>query len=58
MLAVYNIDIDTDIMKPTNSPTQGQRKARNTGLKLACGPLFPSANNFSWDGIGLYILFE
>ena len=36
------------IMKPTNSPTQGQPNARKIRLKKAIGPLFPIANNFSW----------
>ena len=33
-------------MKLPNSPTQGLR------LKVAIGPLFPTANIFSWVGIG------
>ena len=39
------------IMKPTNSPTQGQPNPRKIRLKVAFGPLFPTANNFSWVGI-------
>ena len=42
------------IMKPTNSPTQGQPNPRENRLKAALGPLFffsPGANNFSWVGI-------
>ena len=38
-------------MKPTNSPTQGQPNPRKIRLKVAFGPLFPTANNFSWVGI-------
>ena len=33
-------------MKLSNSPTQGLR------LKVAIGPLFPTANIFLWVGIG------
>ena len=40
------------IMKPTNSPTQGQPNPRKSRLKVAIGPLFPTANNFSWVGAG------
>ena len=40
------------IMKPTNSPTQGQLNPRKNRLKVAFGPLFPTATNFSWLGIG------
>ena len=43
-----------NIMKPTRSPTQGQPNPRNIRLKVVFGPLFPTANNFSWIGIGLY----
>ena len=39
------------IMKPTNSPTQGQPNRRKIRLKVAFGPLFPTLNNFSWVGI-------
>ena len=39
-------------MKPTNSPTQGQPNPRKNRFKVAIGPLFPIANNFSWVGIG------
>ena len=40
------------VMKPTNSPTQGQPNPRKNSLKVAFGPLFPTANIFSWVGIG------
>ena len=36
------------IMKPTNTPTQGQP---NNPRTMAFGPHFPAANNFSWVGI-------
>ena len=39
------------IMKPSNSPTQGQPNPRKKRLNLACGPLFPTAIFFSWVGI-------
>ena len=39
------------IMKPTSSSTQGQPTPRKIRLKVAFGPLFPTANNFSWVGI-------
>ena len=39
-------------MKPTNSPTQGQPNPRKIRFKVALGPLFPTANDFSWAGIG------
>ena len=38
----------TIITKPTNSPTQGQPNPRKNRLKVAIGPLFPTANDFSW----------
>ena len=43
------------IMKPTKSPTQGQPKPnpRRIRSKVAFGPLFPTANDFSRVGIGL-----
>ena len=43
------------IMKPTNCPTQGQPNPRKNWLKVAIGPLFPTANNFSWVGICFYV---
>ena len=39
-------------MTPTNSPTQGQPNPRKIRLKVAFGPLFPTANIFSWVGVG------
>ena len=38
-------------MKPTNSPTQGQPNPRKIRLKVAFGPLFPTAKYFfvDWD---------
>ena len=39
-------------MKPTNSPTQGQPNPRRNRFKVAFGPLFTTANSFSWVGIG------
>ena len=42
----------TVIMKPTNSPTQGQPDPTKNRLKAAFGPLFPTANIFSWVGFG------
>ena len=38
------------IMKPTNS-LQGQPNPRKFRLKVAVGPLFPTANILSWVGI-------
>ena len=38
------------IMKPTNSPTQPKKSCCR--LKIAFGPLFPTANIFSWVKIG------
>ena len=46
---IYRVHI---IAKPTNSPTQGQPNPRKVRLKVAFGPLFPTATNFSWVGIG------
>ena len=42
------------IMKPTNSPTQGQPNLRKNRLKVAIGSLFSTANILSWVGIGFY----
>ena len=40
-------------MKPSNSPTQGHNRTQEKiGQKVAFGPLFPTAYNFSWVGIG------
>ena len=39
------------IVKPTNSPIQGRPNPRKIRLKVASGPLFPTANEFSWVGI-------
>ena len=39
-------------MKPTNSPTQGRPNPRKVRLKVVFGTHFPTANNFSWFGIG------
>ena len=39
------------LMKPTNFPTQGQPNPIQNMLTVAFGPLFPTANNFSWIGI-------
>ena len=38
-------------MKPTNSPTQGQPNPRKNRLKVAFGPLFPTAKYYfvGWD---------
>ena len=47
------------IVKPTNSPTQGQPNPRKnilSRLKAAVGPLFPTANTFSW--VGIYFIEE
>ena len=41
-------------MKPTNSPTQGQLNQKKNRSSVAFGPLFPTANDVSWVGIGLY----
>ena len=38
-------------MKPANFPTQGQPNPRKLRSKVAFGPLFPTANIFSWVGI-------
>ena len=43
---------EVNIMKPTNSPTQGQPNPRKISLKVAFGPLRPTANIFTWVGIG------
>ena len=51
-VGLENIPV-TIIMKPTNSSTQGQPNPRKIRLKVACGPLFPTANIISWVGIGL-----
>ena len=41
------------VMKPSNSPTQGHNPTQEKiGQKVAFGPLFPTAYNFSWVGIG------
>ena len=42
-------------MKPTNSPTPGQPNPRKNRLKVAFGPLFPTANTLSWVGIDFYV---
>ena len=42
-------------MKPSNSPTQGQPNPTKIRLKVTFGPLFPTANNCSWVGIGFVI---
>ena len=39
------------IMKPTNSPTQGQPNPKNNRLKVEFGPLFPTAKQFLVGGI-------
>ena len=39
------------IMKPMNSPTQGQPNPRKIRLKVAFGPLFPTRDIFWWVGI-------
>ena len=41
------------IMKPSNSPSQGQTNPRKNRVKVAFGPLFPTEINFSWVGISL-----
>ena len=41
------------IMKPSNSPTQGQPNPTRIRLKVVFGPLFPTANVFLWVGIGI-----
>ena len=46
----------TIIMKPTNSPTQGQPKPMKIRLEVAFGPVFLSTFFFSWAGIGF--IFE
>ena len=42
------------IMKPTNSPTQGQPNPKKIRLKVAFGPLFPTAKYF-FGGLGLVL---
>ena len=37
-----------NIMKPSNSPTQGQPNQRKLGLKVVFGPLFPTASSVPW----------
>ena len=39
------------IMKPTNTPTQGQPNPRKIWFKVEFGPLFPTAKHFfvGWD---------
>ena len=55
LLAIYQVlfgwKIYKIIMKPTNAPTPIQPNPRQIRLKAAVGPLFPTANNFSWAGI-------
>ena len=46
------------IMKPSNSQTQSQTNPRKNRLKVAFGPPFPTANNFSWIGIGFILEIE
>ena len=41
------------IMKPSNSPTQGQPNPRKNSLNVAFGPLFPTANDFR--GLGFIL---
>ena len=48
-VGLENINI---IMKPTNCPIQGQPNPREIRLKLTFGPIFPTANIFSWVRIG------
>ena len=43
------------IMKPTNSPTQGQPNPRKIRRKVAFGPLYPTARIFSWVGIVFFV---
>ena len=45
-------------MKPSNSQTQSQTNPRKNRLKVAFGPPFPTANNFSWIGIGFILEIE
>ena len=45
------------IMKPTNSPSQGQPNPRKSRLKVAFGPLFPTANCF-FRGLGLIFVWK
>ena len=40
------------MMESTNSPILGQPNPRKIRRNVAFGPLFPTANNFSWIGIG------
>ena len=40
------------IMKPKNSPTQGQPNPKKIGAKVAFGPLFSHGKHLSWVGIG------
>ena len=40
------------MMKPSNSPTQGQPYPRKVRLKLAFGYCFPTGNSVSWVRIG------
>ena len=42
------------IMKPTNSPTQGQPNPTKIRLKVAFGPLFPTEMTFRGLGLVLY----
>ena len=47
--------LPVNIMKPTNSPTQGQPNPRKIGvLKVAFGPLFPT-EIFFFRGLGLIL---
>ena len=39
------------IVKPTDSPTQGQPNPRKIRLKVAFRSFFPTANSFLWVGI-------
>ena len=46
---IGNINI---VVKPSNSPTQGQPSPRKMRLKVVFGPLLPTGNIFSRVGIG------
>ena len=41
------------IVKPTNSPTQGQPSPRKIRLKVALGPLFFPSQQIIFRGLGL-----
>ena len=50
-----NMYFELNIMKPINSPTQGQPNPRKITLKVAVGPLFFTHSNQFFSGLGLVL---